>query len=72
MLNLKSLEITCKQCKTKITLDIGKTVIVCPLCNNAFYNSYDEAPFKTLRQSLKSFEDKSSVLKFEFITDEKE
>lgn len=44
MLNLKSLEITCKQCKTKITLDIGKTVIVCPLCNNAFYNSYDEAP----------------------------
>lgn len=48
MLNLKSLEITCKQCKTKITLDIGKTVIVCPLCNNAFYNSYDEAPLSKL------------------------
>ncbi len=30
MLNLKSLEITCKQCKTKITLDIGKTVICMP------------------------------------------
>lgn len=53
MLNLKSLEITCKQCKTKITLDIGKTVIVCPLCNNAFYNSYDEAPLSTRKYIAK-------------------
>ncbi|MBT0832121.1 hypothetical protein KJQ82_07830 [Campylobacter lari] len=54
MLNLKSLEITCKQCKTKITLDIGKTVIVYPLCNNVFYNSYDEAPFSKLGNILQS------------------
>ncbi|EAH6554632.1 hypothetical protein EI237_08575 [Campylobacter coli] len=71
MLNLKSLEITCKQCKTKITLDIGKTVIVCPLCNNAFYNSYDETPFSKLGNILQSLKEHKKA-EFRFITDEKE
>ncbi|EPY8115208.1 hypothetical protein [Campylobacter coli] len=69
---MKSYKITCRNCDTQIIAKVEQSILFCPACHTNFFNSYDEAPFKTLHQSLKSFEDKSSVLKFEFITDEKE
>ncbi|BDL76416.1 TPA: hypothetical protein SHS50_000296 [Campylobacter jejuni] len=69
---MKSYKITCRNCDTQIIAKVEQSILFCPACHTNFFNSYDEAPFKTLRQSLKSFKDKSSVLKFEFITDEKE
>ena len=53
MLNIKELEITCKACNTRIYTPL-KSVLTCPTCQNVFYDSFDEAPYKELFYLLKS------------------
>ncbi|EAJ5194303.1 hypothetical protein RLQ69_001332 [Campylobacter jejuni] len=36
MLNLKSLEITCKECQSEFSMFIGHSLYVCPICGNNF------------------------------------
>jgi len=50
--NISKLEVTCKQCDTVITLDIGKSIDECPCCNRSINET---SCFKNLESVLKTF-----------------
>lgn len=69
ILNIKELELTCKACGTRIYSPLNKSVIMCPACQNVFYDSFDEAPFKELEYLFKKLSENKKV-NFKLICEE--